>query len=274
VWSTQNGFEEAAHGVKLRAEQGVRLQEVSADEVRALEPALQMPIYRGLRFQGTRFILHPQKLVERMQHHFVKNGGTVIEANVNSVAPAHDGVAVHIGTGETLASGHFVVAAGAHGKSIAGSGVDKLPLGVERGYHVTFADHRSKLSRPVGWAEAGFYATPMELGLRFAGTVELDDLNAPPNPKKLAYLRRRAGEMLGPLDGPSDEWLGFRPTMPDALPVIGPSRESDRIIHAFGHQHIGLTLGGLTGRLVTDLVKGQAPSPDIAGLSSKRFGFL
>lgn len=274
VWSTRDGFKDAAQGIDLRKRQGVPMQEVGPDEVRALEPALKMPIHRGLRFQGTRFILHPQKLVARMQEYFIAQGGTVIEASVSSVAASGEGVAVNTGTGDRLTAGHFVVATGAHGKSIKGAGVDKVPLGVERGYHVTFADHRDKLSRPVGWAEAGFYATPMELGLRFAGTVELNDLDAPSNPNRLAYLRRRATEMLGALDGPSEEWLGFRPTMPDALPVIGPSRGSDRIIHAFGHQHIGLTLGGLTGRMVSDMVMGDTPSPDASGLSDRRFGIL
>jgi D-amino-acid dehydrogenase len=274
VWATKDGFKDARQGIELRRRQGVAMQEIGPDEIRSLEPNLKMPMYRGLRFQGTRYILHPQKLVERMQNHFMRNGGTVIEKAVSSVEAAAEGVTVHLHDEDTLTSGHFVVATGAHGKSIKGAGVESLPLGVERGYHVTFANHRNKLSRPVGWAEAGFYATPMELGLRFAGTVELDALSAPSNPNRITYLRRRAKEMFGQLDGPSEEWLGFRPTMPDALPVIGPSQKSERIIHAFGHQHIGLTLGGLTGRMVTDMVTGQAPNPDASGLSGKRFGFL
>ncbi|WP_255418680.1 FAD-binding oxidoreductase [Paracoccus sp. JM45] len=271
VWSTQKGFEGAAQGNDLRRRQGVAMQEVGPAEVRALEPALQMPIYRGLRFQGTRFVLHPQKLVERMQRQFVKNGGATITAAVQSVDPGSTGVTVKLGDGSTLTAGHFVVAAGAHSKSIKGAGVEVLPLGVERGYNVTYANHRAKLTRPVGWAEAGFYATPMELGLRIAGTVELDNLNAPPNPDRLAYLRRRATQMFGYLDGPSDEWLGYRPTMPDALPVIGPSHVSGRIIHAFGHQHIGLTLGGITGQIVSDMVRGQQPQLDVSALSGSRF---
>ncbi len=272
VWSTRAGFEAALGGNALREQQGVSMQEVSAEEVRALEPALKMPIYRGLRFKGTRFVLHPQKLVERMQTYFTQNGGAVITSAVSNVTPSASGVDVVLADGTSLSAGHFVVAAGAHSKSIKGAGVEALPLGVERGYHVTFTEQRQKLTRPVGWAEAGFYATPMELGLRFAGTVELDDLDAPQNPDRLAYLRRRAAEMLGPLDGPSEEWLGFRPTMPDALPVIGRSQTSDRIIHAFGHQHIGLTLGGITGRMVSDLLTDQPLAPEAAGFSARRFG--
>jgi D-amino-acid dehydrogenase len=271
VWSTRAGFEGAAQGNELRRRQGVAMQEVGVDEVRALEPALKMPVYRGLRFQGTRFVLHPQKLVERMQGQFVQNDGTTISATVQSVDPDANGVTVKLDDGSTLTAGHFIVAAGAHSKSIKGAGVEALPLGVERGYNVTYADHQSKLSRPVGWAEAGFYATPMELGLRIAGTVELNDLSAASNPDRIAYLRRRAAQMFGKLDGPSSEWLGYRPTMPDALPVIGKSHVSARIIHAFGHQHIGLTLGGITGQIVTDIILGQTPACDISGLTGQRF---
>jgi len=271
VWSTKKGFDGAAKGNDLRRRQGVEMEELNASDVRALEPALQMPIYRGLRFRGTRFILHPQKLVERMQRRFAELGGVTLLSSVNSVTFNDVGTTANLADGTSVNAGHFVVAAGAHSKSIDGAGLEKVPLGVERGYHVTYANHRNKLSRPVGWAEAGLYATPMELGLRFAGTVELDDLNAPPTLERGAYLRRRAAEMFGALDGDADDWLGYRPTLPDALPVIGPSTVSDRIIHAFGHQHIGLTLGGLTGRMVTDIVTGKEPTPNVSGIGSQRF---
>ncbi|SFO42801.1 D-amino-acid dehydrogenase [Roseovarius lutimaris] len=271
VWSTKKGFDGAAKGNDLRRRQGVEMEELNASDVRALEPALQMPIYRGLRFRGTRFILHPQKLVERMQRRFAELGGVTLLSSVNSVTFNDVGTTANLADGTSVNAGHFVVAAGAHSKSIDGAGLEKVPLGVERGYHVTYANHRNKLSRPVGWAEAGLYATPMELGLRFAGTVELDDLNAPPTLERGAYLRRRATEMFGSLDGDADDWLGYRPTLPDALPVIGPSTVSDRIIHAFGHQHIGLTLGGLTGRMVTDIVTGKERTPNVSGIGSQRF---
>ncbi|KKK70307.1 hypothetical protein LCGC14_2925330, partial [marine sediment metagenome] len=80
----------------------------------------------------------------------------------------------------------------------------------------------------------------------------------------------RGAELVGPLPAPDSSWLGFRPTMPDSLPVIGPSPISDRIIHAFGHQHLGLTLGGLTGRIVADLAEGRPPNFPIAGFRADR----
>lgn len=271
VWSTRKGFEAAASSNRLRKSQGVAMEELGPDDVRTLEPALKLPIYRGVRFRGTRFVLNPQKLVERMQACFMKNGGETIASPAHSAAPIKDGISVQLSDEREITAAHFIVAAGAHSKLIKGTGADVLPLGVERGYHVTYKDHRVKLSRPVGWAEAGLYATPMELGLRVAGTVELDTLGAAPNPERLRYLRQRATEMFGVMDGPCFEWLGFRPTMPDALPVIGPSHVSDRIIHAFGHQHIGLTLGGITGRMVADFVTGRSPTPELSGFTDRRF---
>ncbi|MEP4949402.1 MAG: FAD-dependent oxidoreductase, partial [Paracoccaceae bacterium] len=140
-----------------------------------------------------------------------------------------------------------------------------------RGYHVCFRDHADKVSRPVGWAEAGLYATPMTRGLRIAGTVEINSLTSPSNPARLNYLRDRTKQMFGPLSGDQEEWLGFRPTMPDALPVIGRSKTSDRILNAFGHQHIGLTLAGITGKIITDILQKKEPVADLTPFSDQRF---
>ena len=272
VWSSETGYQNAAPGNRMRRDQGVSFEEISGDDVRQLEPAIRVPVHRALLFKGARHVLHPQKLVQKMHERFTQLGGTTIAQSVDTVHADNAGVTLYLADRTPLRASHFVVASGAHGKTIKGSGVENLPLGVERGYHIMFQDHADKVSRPVGWAEAGFYATPMELGLRIAGTVELNDISAAPNPARLSYLRRKAGEMFGDLGEPQSEWLGFRPTMPDSLPVIGTSQKSSRIIHAFGHQHVGLTLGGITGKIVTDIIQGNQPPLDIESFSDKRFG--
>jgi D-amino-acid dehydrogenase len=271
IWSTAAGYEEARPGNRMRREQGVVFEEIGGEDVLKLEPSIHLPVHRGLLFRGARHILNPQELVLRLHRRFTALGGATIRAAVESVRHDEAGVTVTLAGQRELRAAHFVVAAGAHGKAIRGSGVDALPLGVERGYHITFGQHGRRVSRPVGWAEAGLYATPMGLGLRLAGTVELDAVSAAPNPKRIAYLRRRARQMFGDLGEPGQEWLGFRPTMPDSLPVIGPSRRSSRIIYAFGHQHVGLTLGGITGKIVTDIIQQKEPIHDISGLSDRRF---
>ncbi|NKB75566.1 MAG: FAD-dependent oxidoreductase [Gammaproteobacteria bacterium] len=127
------------------------------------------------------------------------------------------------------------------------------------------------LSRPVGWAEAGLYATPMNEGLRFAGTVEIAGLSNKMNPRNIQHLNSKAHQMFALDEEHSSDWLGFRPTFPDSLPVIDHSPESNQILFAFGHQHIGLTLAGVTGRIIADLALGVTPDVDISAFSAKRF---
>ncbi|WP_316014472.1 FAD-dependent oxidoreductase, partial [Roseobacter sp. HKCCA0434] len=143
--------------------------------------------------------------------------------------------------------------------------------GVERGYHLRFDGEEARLTRPVGWAEGGFYATPMAGHLRVAGTVELDRWDAPPTPARLDYVAAGAARMVGDLPAPSAAWVGARPSMPDAKPVIGALRPGGRVLAAYGHQHLGLTLAGVTGRMVVDAVQGRAAEPGGEAHSPARF---
>ena len=137
--------------------------------------------------------------------------------------------------------------------------------------HHVLQRHQHLLQRPVCWNTAGFYATPTLEGLRLAGTVEIAGYNPKPNPRRLAYLVRKGREMLELPQSADQEWLGFRPTLPDSLPVIGCSRDNDRVIMAFGHHHLGLTLGGITGKLVAELANGEQTEHNIRFLSPDRF---
>ncbi len=271
VWSTQAGFESARETNATRAEQGVDFDELDGNEIRQLEPHLRQPIYRGLRFNGARHITSPQVLVQRMCKRFEALGGSRVAQAVVRSDPDASGVTAHLEAGTEIRAARLALTAGAHAARIKGTGASQLPLGTERGYHVLYRNAGAQLSRPVGWAEAGFYATPMADGLRIAGTVEINALDAPANTRRTDYLHRKAQEMFDGLRAPDATWLGHRPTMPDSLPVIGPSPASDRVILAFGHQHIGLTLGGITGQIVTDLVRGRPPPCDISAFTPLRF---
>ncbi len=152
-----------------------------------------------------------------------------------------------------------------------------MPLDTERGYHVVLRDPEIMPRRPIGSADGKFFATPMEMGLRVAGTVEFAGLAAPPDWRRSRMLLRQAQDMFPALARDSaDErismWMGFRPSMPDSLPVIGPSRRHRNVFHAFGHGHVGLIGGAMTGRIVAALVDGAAPPIDIAPFRVERFG--
>ena len=271
VWSTQKGFEGARNNNAMRRAQGVEFDELTSDEVREMEPKLQLPIYCGLNFKGARHVTDPQELVARILKRFQTLNGTYLQQSIDHCEPDAAGVTAHLDDGTEIRAGRMALTAGARSRQIKGTGAERLPLGTERGYHVIYNDQGNLISRPVGWAEAGFYATPMAQGLRIAGTVEINAIDAPFNNRCTDYLQRKSDEMFRDLGTPDDTWLGHRPTMPDSLPVIGMSPESDRVILAFGHQHIGLTLGGITGKIVADLAQERKLCCDINDFAPERF---
>ena len=130
-------------------------------------------------------------------------------------------------------------------------------------------DHLIK--RPVIFLDRGFGMTPMNQGLRAVGTVELGGLTNPLSKKRVEYIVRCAKELLPQLSKPQDEWMGFRPTLPDFLPVLGPSSKNKNIIYAFGHHHLGWTLGAITGKIISGIVAEEKTNLDLSPYSSKRF---
>ena len=148
---------------------------------------------------------------------------------------------------------------------------DKVPLDNERGYHLEWEMPAPLLNRPACPTARGFYLCPMTGRLRVAGTVELGGLTAPPSQHRLTRLLEGARQIFPDLPEPTTSWMGFRPSLPDSLPVIGPSRGGAEVIHAFGHGHIGLTLAPITGRIVADLVRGAMPEVDITPYLPTRF---
>jgi glycine/D-amino acid oxidase-like deaminating enzyme len=195
-------------------------------------------------------------------------------------------IGVHVrqeGRGDTvLRFDEVVVACGAHSKGLAASVGDDLPLDTERGYHLTYQwsggvaippPPNLSLRRPVGHTKLGILLTPMfcpESGapqIRCAGTVELGGFDAPANSARLDAIAQFAETLFPPLRDPESgwrrvgqplgDWLGFRPTLPDSLPVIGRSSACPQVVYAFGHQHLGWTLGGVTGSMVAQLVCGE-----------------
>ena len=268
VWSTPDGADGATEGIARRRALGVRAEEVSPAEARKMEPGVALDISRAVWFPDARHVRDPAALVARLHARYAELGGVTRPERVRGVAEDRSGGTVD--TGEAIRAGQVVIASGAFSGRIAGSGAERLPLGAERGYHLMFAGEAERVTRPVGWSEGGFYAVPMAQGLRLAGTVEIAGLGREPNARRVAHLARKGREMFGALPEPTSSWLGFRPTMPDSLPVIGRAPDQARVIHAFGHQHLGLTLGGITGRIVADLAEGRQPNLDIAAFAPGR----
>jgi D-amino-acid dehydrogenase len=130
---------------------------------------------------------------------------------------------------------------------------------------------------PTADADGKFVATPMDTGLRFAGTVELAGLAAPPDWRRARILLAQGRKMLPGLAASRPEqsismWMGHRPSLPDSLPVLGLSSATPDVVYAFGHGHVGMTAAPMTGKIVADLVAGRPPEIDIASFAAGRFG--
>jgi D-amino-acid dehydrogenase len=253
-----------------RERHGVNLVRLSADDVRALEPNLAPNFAGGVLFEDAYVVSSPEQLARRLAKAVLARGGRFVAGDVCGLRIDKQGVNV-VRNGGTMTADRVVVAGGAWSKNLAATVGDGIRLDTERGYHVLFPEGRGLLRRPVCYTEHGFYMTPMADGLRAAGTVELAGLAPPLNERRTAVIRNAVARLLPSAGKGTSEWLGFRPSMPDSLPVIGCSSKTDRIVYAFGHGHLGLTLAGLTGTLVGDLVSGRKPQIDIAALRPDRY---
>ena len=272
LYSHEAQFNDTRASIELRAAQGVRMEVIDAPAVREMEPALAPCYVKGLRFLDTTTLDSPHLYFQGLLQDFMARGGKLVQAQVDGWVREGERLRLQ-GGGQTLVTAdRVVVAAGAWSRQLPQVVTDRVRLDCERGYHVMFPGSGGLLNQPVCYPEHGFYMTPLGEGLRAAGTVELGGLGHPVRPHRLEVIERKARRLLTGLGPSGSTWLGYRPSMPDSLPVIGASPSDSRVIYAFGHGHIGLTLGGLTGRLVAELVNGQSTSLDLKAYRPARFG--
>ncbi len=250
---------------------GHDLIELNRGEISELEPALSERYQHGYLYSQCLHLLDPQQMSQQLVEEFCHAGGEFISDDITTIgAPSADRLQLS-GEQTVYNASQIVIAAGAWSRRFLTTPLESLPLDTERGYHVLFPDDGSTINRVIGLVDEGFFMAPMAHGLRAAGTVELAGLDAPANSKRTHYIETQTRLALPILGRSTSTWLGFRPTLPDSLPVIGRSRQLPNVIFAFGHQHLGITLAGITGQLVSEIATGRTPSIDLAPFDSARF---
>jgi D-hydroxyproline dehydrogenase len=269
LYETDAAFRAAEADMAHRRALGVQVELVSPAALAALEPGLPLIGGGAAFFPGAAFFTDPGEMVQRLRAAAMQHAG-YLAGQVERLTRQVDGIIVD-GPGFRLHAKTVILATGAHGRELARQMGDVVPLETERGYHVEWDMATPRLSRPACPTSRGFYLCPMEGRLRVAGTVELGGLTAPPSPHRIQRLVDGARAIFPDLGEPDRTWMGFRPSMPDSLPVIGPSQGGGDLIHAFGHGHIGLTLAPITARLVADLVAGRPSERDLAPFRPGRF---
>ncbi|MGO4907613.1 NAD(P)/FAD-dependent oxidoreductase [Pseudorhodobacter sp. W20_MBD10_FR17] len=270
LFETQAGFRGAQNDLAFRRSLGVSVEMLNGDELAAMEPGLP-PVEGGAAyFPRAVFFTDPGAMVGRLEAAARAAGVQFVTARVDGLTRSAGQVQL-TGVGLDLQAKRVVIAAGAHSKALARAAGDRVPLETERGYHVEWDMEVPRLSRPCCPTSRGFYFCPMQGRLRVAGTVELGGVTAPASAHRIAKLVEGARAFFPDLGPPDRKWLGFRPSMPDSLPVIGPSRGGDDVLHAYGHGHVGLTMAPVTAQMVADLVAGRTPDAAITPCLPSRF---
>ncbi|NIY77059.1 FAD-dependent oxidoreductase [Thalassospira sp. HF15] len=263
----------AEYEIDLNRRNGIKIRDLTKDEILDLEPGIAPIFSCGIMDEDWGRVLDPYKFVTGIYQNFLDRGGKFETADVTDFV-YRDGKprAAMTSTGDQITFDVVVVACGAWSKTLAKRLGSPVPLDTERGYNTTVPYHDAELSRMLICADDGFVLTPMEDGIRVGGAVELGGLIAAPNYDRAKALFAKGKEILPKLNAEGGkEWMGFRPSMPDSKPVISKSPRYGNTFFAFGHGHLGLTMGATTGRLISDLVAGDSPPVDMTPYRINRF---
>lgn len=274
VWQSEQGEREALTQIREMAAHGVRAEAVGAEQIRAEVPGLTDALRGGVCYPDTGHVADPFAVCSGLVAALRQAGGQVLQAQVDRIAQSPGGpVVVGLPDGARLSCRQVLLCAGAWSAPLAASLGYRVPLDTERGYHITVpwspgappAAPWASMHRPIASIEHNVIMTPMAVGLRMTGTVEFGGLQLPPDPRRYALLHRSMQALLPGIDtSGASTWMGFRPSLPDHLPVLGAAPHHPGVFFAFGHQHLGLTLCGATARIMAELMQGETPAIDLA----------
>ena len=258
---------------QLRADEGYHTTELEGGALAGVESDVDTDGKFGLIAHGWRSFTDPQRLTRELAQLFTRLGGEILNAEVSYIESATSRPkCVHFTDGRQRDIDKLVIAAGCWaGRLLKNIGI-RIPLAPLHGYHTDIADSGVSLSRPVLYASGGFVNTPVESGLRIAGTVEIAPLDPAPNFRRAEVLVEKAKRSLFPglKSTRGSQWMGTRPFMPDTLPVIGPAPGVDNTWLAVGHGQLGITMGPTTGKLVSAMITGRSPVVDPAPYRADR----
>ena len=256
--------------IRVRDELGVKQQLVNKKEIHDLEPNLKPFYHGGVYYPYARHARNPKKILLKFFELFLKKGGKFEKRDVKQIE-FNDELPKIKTDNQNFNFDKIIIACGAFSKRLTDKLGEKIPLDTERGYHIHFKNCDHLLSRPVIFSNRGFGITPMEQGLRVVGTVEFGGLDNPLSKSRIKNLINNAKYMLDDLPEHEDEWLGFRPTLPDFLPVMGPSKNHKNVFYCFGHHHLGWTLGPISGKIISGMIAKENTNLNLGPYSSTRF---
>jgi D-amino-acid dehydrogenase len=271
VFESEAGIRRFQPELEVQRAHDVPVEVLNPAEVRERIPALTSAVKGGLYYPAGKHLTDPHRAVEKLVTAFKKRGGVFERQPVRAFTRAGERiVAVRSPAGRQNVDA-AVIAAGVTSRRLLGALGLNLPLTSERGYHVMIDGHIPGLETPFVPVERGMIITPMIEGTRFGGTVEFAGPGVAATARRADKLLRSARELFADTKiVETSRWMGERPTLPDYLPAIGPLRQLTNLYVATGHQHLGVTLGAVTGTIIARMIDGDE-GPEWGALAPDRF---
>jgi D-amino-acid dehydrogenase len=272
ILRTDRGLSDKQAELALCAELGMATRVLDADATRELEPSLN-PVFRhAIHWPDVATLSNPLGVTRAYAARFADLGGAVVEGDARSLRRENDGWRLDTASGP-LEADEAVIALGPWAPDVLSPLGIRLPLAIKRGYHLHFRPRgNAALTRPLVDSENGFAMSPMEQGIRVTTGAEFAARDAPATPVQFKRVLPLAAELF-PLGEPAEDepWLGRRPMFPDTMPVIGRAPGQPGLWLDYGHGHLGLTLGPVTGRLLAEMMTGATPFTDPKPYAAERF---
>jgi D-amino-acid dehydrogenase len=273
LYRTEEAFAGTALEREILSQYKVGFEVIDGAELPQFEPALKRRFARAIWHTETGSVLDPGGLVQAYETAARARGVTFVEGKAANIVEDGNGAKVLLEGGDEIRAATVVVATGPASQDLTRAMGYRFPLAAERGYHRHFTDAgEHKLTRPIYDTGGSYIVAPMNAGLRVLSGVELARRDAPPNHAQIDAVEAEARQTLavGAAVEPGP-WHGSRPSTPDGLPVIGRAPRHPHVVFAFGHGHIGLSTGPITGRVVSEIIAGAPLSLPIAPFRAERF---
>lgn len=273
VWRHQGDFNRSQDIIERQRGFGIEAKALRPEELAELEPALRN-VEAAVLYPDACHVSDPAVLAADLLRLALERGAVPVAAHASRIEPQDGAVLIHTdGSGPAVAADQVVVSAGIWSRALAAQLGDRIPLDTERGYNATYPRGTFGIGRPIMFEGEGLVTTPLDTGDRVGGAVEFAGLEAPPNHSRTDTMVQRLTRFLPHLQSePADKrWMGFRPSIPDSLPVIGPAGRDRRVIYAFGHGHYGLTQAAITAQMVAGMIEGRSGPVHGSPFSAQRF---
>jgi D-amino-acid dehydrogenase len=272
LYDSQSSCDGAMGDWAIREASGATFERVNRARIDEIQPGLASKFQHAVFMPTSQQIADPYDFTRAIVDFVISRGAKLRRAEVVNISPIGESTIVTLDNGDKLDADKVILAGGAFSKKLAANLGNVVPLETERGYNTTLPKDAFELKTQLVFCDHGFVMTPLENGVRVGGAVELAGLKLKPNFKRSEAMLKKAARFVPELkteDG--TQWMGFRPSLPDSLPVIGYSAASPSVIYAFGHGHLGLTQSAATGKLVSELASGGETSISVDPLRPNRF---